>query len=242
MASVEAHYQDLLAGVYPWMVGGLEAAIAQGAADLAGLRPRSGLAVDLGAGFGAHTLPLSQAGFEVIAIDSSAALLGQLRAQVGSAPVQVVLGDLLQFPNHLPEGRKADLILCMGDTLTHLPSEAAVTELLSRVSRSLNAGGQFVATFRDLSRVPEGDGRFIPVRSDADHILTCFLEDAGNRVVVHDLLHRRAGGQWTLQVSSYHKLKLSAEVLKRELARVGLQASVQTGARGMIRVVAEVRP
>lgn len=59
MTSVEAHYETLLAPIYLWMAGGAEAAFSAGAKDLEGLLGAPGFAVDLGAGFGMHAIPLA---------------------------------------------------------------------------------------------------------------------------------------------------------------------------------------
>ncbi len=61
MSSVTDHYSTLLAPVYNWMAGGADAAFALGAADLASVVGRTGLAVDRGAGFGMHAVPLARA-------------------------------------------------------------------------------------------------------------------------------------------------------------------------------------
>ena len=236
--AAEAHYRELLAPVYLWMAGGLEAATASGALDLEGVRSRGGLAVDLGAGFGMHSIPLARAGFEVIALDSSALLLEQLAAGARGLDIRTVVGDLMKFQDYLPAGRKADLIVCMGDTLTHLPDVSAVSELSRRVAQSLAEDGQFLATFRDFTRLPGGPGRFIAVRSDTDRILTCFLEDAGETVTVHDILHRRSGSGWEMKVSSYSKLKLGAYQVAAEFESAGLRVSVGAGPRGMVRLEA----
>ena len=177
MSSVAAHYETLLAPVYLWMVGGLDHALALGASDLAEIAGRGGLAVDLGAGFGMHTIPLARAGYRVLAIDSSPYLLERLRTFSRGLDVQAVVADLLRFPELLPANQHADLVLCMGDTLTHLPDDAAVADLGRRVARSLAPGGRFVATFRDYTTLPAGNARFIPVRSDANRIHACFLEE-----------------------------------------------------------------
>jgi hypothetical protein len=80
---------------------------------------------------------------------------------------------------------------------------------------ALAPGGRLVPSFRDLSRPPTGPDRFIPVRSDSETVTTCFLEDAGEHVVEHDLIHeRQPDDTWSQQVSSYAKLKIaSAEVV-----------------------------
>jgi len=55
MSSVVDHYENLLAPIYTWMLGGSEAAFQLGKADLAPVLPGGQFAIDLGAGFGIHT-------------------------------------------------------------------------------------------------------------------------------------------------------------------------------------------
>lgn len=239
MASVTAHYEDLLAPVYLWMAGGIDDALALGASDLAGFMGRGGLAVDLGAGFGMHAIPLARAGYRVLAIDSSPYLIEQLRSFSKGLDVEPVVSDLMQFPEHLPPNQKADLVLCMGDTLTHLPDQTAVAELGQRVAASLAPGGRFVATFRDYTNLPTGNARFIPVRADAGRIHTCFLEEQPRHVLVHDMLYEKQEGRWSMRVSSYSKLRLSPDSVCRTFQSVGLTTSVVAGPRGMVRLIAD---
>lgn len=237
MASVEAHYAAHLAPIYLWMAGGMEAALAAGTADLASILPGSGRAVDLGAGFGMHSIPLARAGYEVTAIDSSALLLRTLSSHSTGLPLRVIEADLLRWRSLITP--PADLILCMGDTLTHLTSLAAVEQLCEEVARGLSPNGRFLATFRDYTATPSGERRFIPVRADADRILSCFLETvSAEQIMVHDLLHERHGAQWQLTVSSYAKLRVAPEQVAASLRHNGLDAQVQSAPRGMARILA----
>jgi SAM-dependent methyltransferase len=246
LSNVEDHYRELLAPVYRWMAGDTAAAFAAGAADLSDVLAdvpadgpgQGGLALDLGAGFGMHAIPLARAGYEVMAIDSSERLLEELRQLAAGLQVRTITADLMGFPGYLPGAACADLIVCMGDTLTHLPELACVERLAQDVAMSLRPGGRFVATFRDYTRLPAGTARFIPVRSDSEQILTCFLEDQGASVQVHDLLHRRQGDGWALKVSSYTKLKLDPREVCDTFTCAGLTARVTPGARGMVKLVA----
>lgn len=238
VGDVKSHYQELLAPVYLWMTGGREAALATGAADLADVLGAGGLAVDLGAGFGMHAIPLARAGYEVLALDTSEHLVEQLKELGQGLPIQAVVADLMSFPLALPAGRKADLMVCMGDTLTHLPEPALVDRLAALIAQDLAATGTFVATFRDYTALPAGIARFIPVRSDDSRILTCFLEDRGTAVAVHDLLHQRTDQGWTLQVSQYSKLKLFPAEVAEAFRRCGLEATISSGPRGMVRLTA----
>jgi len=239
MSSVTEHYENLLAPVYTWMLGGPEAAFTQGQADLASVHRSGKFAIDLGAGFGMHTVPLARAGWRVLAIDSSATLLSQLSAFAQGLSVDAQCGDLLRFTEYLSADERADLILCMGDTLTHLETPDAIPALSRTVAARLAPGGRFVATFRDYTRLPSGEARFIPVRADEHRILTCFLEEFDSFVQVHDLLHERAGNTWGTRVSTYRKLRLAPEEVRQTFQAAGLQATVELAPRGMVRLVAD---
>lgn len=233
---VQKHYADHLAPVYVWMAGGADAALSAGANDIADFVPGSGLAVDLGAGFGMHSIPLARAGYEVVAIDTSSLLLNELRLLADGLSIQSVCGNLLEFKNHLRQ--PAQLIVCMGDTLPHLADAAHVEQLTQDIASSLAPGGCFVATFRDYTKLPSGPARFIPVRSDEERILTCFLETEPAHVLVHDILHERDDLGWRMKVSAYRKLRLAPDFVCGALNQAGLAATVEKGPRGMVRVLA----
>jgi 2-polyprenyl-3-methyl-5-hydroxy-6-metoxy-1,4-benzoquinol methylase len=239
MASVADHYRSHLAPVYAWMLGGFDAAIERGAAEVTTLLSavaQGSVAVDLGAGFGMHSIPLARRGYSVLAIDTSSYLLEQLQTHAGALPITAVEDDMLGFARHLD--RPADVILCMGDTLTHLPERASVLQLFAVAAESLHPGGTFITTLRDYTSASIGTGRFIHVKSDADRILTCFLEYSTDHVDVHDLLHERGGDTWRLRASVYRKLRLNPEWLSASLRDRGFAVRAEPGASGMIRLIA----
>lgn len=244
MKSQREHYQSHLAPIYVWMVGGFESAVERGSQEVEDLvqelcTQRDSLpskqAVDLGAGFGMHAIPLAQRGYSVLALDSSTELLEHLQNNIGALPIEVVEDDLLRFEKHLKA--QADLVLCMGDTLLHLPSEKAVLSLFARVFQVLKPGGLFACTFRDYTIKLAETARFIPVKSDDQRILTCHLEYAGNFVTVTDLIHELKGCDWELNVSAYRKLRLAPEWIAGALADAGFTVRTESGRGGMVRVM-----
>jgi len=242
LATVAEHYERVLSPVYSWMAGGVDAALAAGKAEIEALQlglPAGAVAVDLGAGFGMHAIPLARAGARVIAVDSSSQLLGELGRLAGDLPIEVVHDDLLSFRAHLKE--KVAAIFCMGDTLTHLPEHTNVDFLVQEVAEVLAPGGCFVLSFRDYSEPLLDASRFIPVRSDERRILMCFLEYEEDSVVVNDVLHERAGDAWETRVSSYRKLRLSPGRVTGSLESFGFDARQEPGPRGMVRIVARPR-
>ena len=239
---VSDHYERLLGPVYSWMSGDLDATTSHADQELTAIGlplTASGLAVDLGAGFGRHSLPLARRGYRVLAVDGCEPLLQELKSRAGGLEVRTVRGDLLDFRAHV--GETADVILCMGDTITHLPDMSSVESLFTAVAASLRPGGLFALTFRDYASTElQGDGRFIPVRADENRILTCFLEYAGETVRVHDVLHERLADGWHVRVSSYPKLRLTAASVVRSLTSLGFSVRRETGLSGMVRVVAQL--
>jgi SAM-dependent methyltransferase len=221
------------------MAGGVDAAVAAGTQDVASLVPGKGLAVDLGAGFGMHAIPLARGGYDVLALDTSRELLDVLQANAGGLAIRCVEADLLDFPKHATT--PAALIVCMGDTLTHLASLDDVERLVRDVATCLAPGGRFVTTFRDYTKPAAGDARFIPVRSDRNRIHTCFLEEHPDHMQVHDIVHERDGAGWKTKVSSYPKLRLAPAAVAETLRYVGLTPAVEPGPRGMVRITA-VKP
>ena len=238
MASVSEHYAKHLGSIYIWMAGGVESAVKRGAAEIEtihALSPDGSVAVDLGAGFGMHSLPLAHQGFSVIAIDTCTELLEELRRRRDNLPIQTIEDDLLEFRRHLTT--EAQIVLCMGDTLTHLPDSESVLKLISEVAESLMIGGRFIITFRDYSQALTGEQRFIPVRSDDSRILTCYLEYADSHVTVHDILHELDASGWHLRVSSYRKLRLVPDWICTALESSGFEVRREPGLAGMVRLV-----
>jgi SAM-dependent methyltransferase len=224
-SEVTRHYDELLAAHYSWMNG---ASVADKAAEQKALFSGLGLdggpkgiAVDLGCGPGYQSMALVDLGYRtVVAIDTSRDLLAELKEAVDDDRVTPVLADLRTFPAVVERG-SASVIVCMGDTLTHLERQDDVSTLYRDAYDALEPGGRIVLTFRDFSRELAGLERFIPVRADETRIMTCVLEYEPAHVVVTDLIHVRTDEGWALHKSSYRKLRLAPSSQVAELERIG---------------------
>lgn len=236
ISTVSEHYAKHLAPIYAWMVGDFEAACAVNHAffDEIGLVPHSSaLALDLGCGHGLQTIPLARRGFNVIAIDSSQLLLDQLTDNVENGEIQTINDDLLSFPNHLSSA--VDVIVCMGDTITHLASWDDVQSLIQMAGNALNQGGTFCLSLRDYtSTEPKGTDRFIPVRADDNRHHVCFLDYQPKTVDVYDILHTRVDDEWQTAISGYTKLRLSPSDVIESAKACGFVLSHRSTRRGML--------
>jgi len=151
--------------------------------------------------------------------------------------------DLVHALPSVLDGRPADVIVCMRDTVLHLPDRDAVIELVGRVASALAAGGTFVLTYRDLTESVDGLDRFMPVRNDDERIMLCALDFHDTDVVtVNDLVYTRGRDGWELHKSSYPKLRLAPDWLRAQLTTAGLETAHHSlGARGMWSTIA-VKP
>jgi hypothetical protein len=239
MADVKAHYDNLLAPYYSWIYGGAEGKLSENRKFFQdhGLRPASsGYAMDLGAGCGFQSIPLAEAGFKVIAIDICPDLLADLGKSAGELPIKTLEDDLLNFSEHRPAN--TELIVCMGDTLTHLDSLENVQGLLKNVCQTLESNGRLVLSFRDLTFELKDLDRFIPVRSDANLIFTCFLEYEKDHVKVHDIIYEKVKGQWQLKKGFYRKLRISPDWTRECLHKIGFKVEEFDIQNGMVTVTA----
>jgi 2-polyprenyl-3-methyl-5-hydroxy-6-metoxy-1,4-benzoquinol methylase len=236
----KAHYDHHLSNIYVWMCGPFEEKqIAQQTFfERHNIVPNnSKVALDLGAAHGIQTVSLAKLGFDVIAVDFNEQLLGSLKINSKPYNVRTVCSDLLTFlrqSNHQPE-----LIVCMGDTLPHLASMAQVEELISLCAGKLAPNGKLILSFRDLVDERSGTQRFIPVQSDAQRILTCFLEFFPEKVVVHDIIHELEREGWQQRVSSYEKLRLNASLVNMMINQHKFKIAKTEIIQGMIHLVAE---
>lgn len=240
MTEFAKHYDDLLADHYTWMAGGLEAQIEKntGFFESHGIRPRlSGLAIDLGAGSGFQSIPLARAGFKVVAVDLCEKLLEELRENSQGLDIDILRDNILNLSGFGPE--KAELITCMGDTLTHLDDQAAVNNLFKTAHAKLEEGGRLVLTYRDLSAELKGEARFIHVNSEAERIFTCFLEYEEKHVIVHDLVYIKKEEGWRLLKGSYPKLRLAAERVLGSLEVAGFSVEHHSESRGLHTIIAQ---
>lgn len=240
MSTVKDHYDHVLSGFYSWMYGGHSTGTSASRAFFQqhGIKPSgSGIAVDLGAGSGFQSIPLARAGFAVTAIDLCDPLLAEIKNNDSTGNIRTVHDDLINVDRYVD--KKAELVVCMTDTLLHLDSEEKVRLLAKKVFKGLEDKGKLILTFRDLTHELAGLDRFIPVRSDDTTIFTCFLEYESATVKVHDIIYRNENGKWRLYKSWYRKLRLSRKQVDTILQENGFRILESTIQNGLVTIISQ---
>jgi len=238
--TVKEHYDNHLANFYSWMTGDFDRNVDEFGSFCKGngIIPRdTKSAIDLGAGNGIQTIALAKMGFKVTAIDFNKQLLSELQSKIDDLPVSVVNDDIRNLKKY--SQTQPELIVCCGDTLTHLESPDEVEQLIADASAMLVPEGKLVLSFRNYSKELTDTQRFIPVKSDATRILTCVLEYFPDKIRVTDLLHELENGRWEQKISSYFKIRLPKETITGLLKDSGFGILYEQTERGVIKLIAE---
>ena len=236
------HYDTHLANFYSWMVGDFDKKQREQEKFFGDneIKPTSNrLAFDLGSGHGLQTISLLNLGFDVKAVDFNKQLLDELSSNAGDRNLEIFHDDILNFLRTYPA--KAEVIVCMGDTLTHLQDLHEVNELITYISSHLETEGIVIFSFRDLTKELKAEQRFIPVKSGNSRILTCFLEYFPDHVMVHDILHEKQNDHWVQKTSAYPKLRLNEALISQILQQNNLALIKSETINGMIYLIGRRR-
>jgi SAM-dependent methyltransferase len=233
--SAKDHYERLLNDVYAWSVSVSGDPFERGRHWLSeyALIDASDY-LDLGAGFGAHTVALLREGKNVTAVDFSAPLLEALaEAAGGHEGLRSVNDDLVAFLEG--SDREWDVIVCAGDTITHLADESQVETFFASAARRLRPGGRLAVAYRDSTRFSaEGVARFVFVGADARRTMHCLLEPiSATRLLVTDIVTDLEPEGPRTRISDYQKLRISSAQLGTWAERAGLGLARKGEDRGM---------
>lgn len=235
--SVQLHYERLLGDVFAWMVSVSSDPYdrAQSWLEARGLLGYQRY-LDLGAGFGAHVRPLAEAGKRVTAVDFNPSLLAQLRENTRehAAQVEVVEGDLVDYLEAADD--EWDVVLCVGDTLSHLEQPERVQRLLHAAGARTSRNGRIALAYRDLTHPPpQGTERFIPVAQDDHRTMHCLLEALDDdHMRITDIVTELTPEGPRTQVSDYQKLRLAPDTVSAWAAAAGLEPVRDTRDRGLV--------
>jgi len=238
--TVKEHYYKHLANFYSWMVGDFDKKRADFQDFLENNRVYPGktkVALDLGAGHGIQSIALKKMGFNVTAIDFNDHLLDELKSHPDGQLIKTVNTDIRNIKEY--SGLKPELIVCCGDTLTHLENKADIEKLIEDCANILSENGKLILSYRDYSTELNDQQRFIPVKSDKDRILTCILDYEPEKVKVTDLLYEKTENGWNQKVSSYRKVRITPNEIAEMIENNGMKITFNESINRMQTTIAE---
>lgn len=195
------------------------------------------VAIDLGAGHGIQSVALTKSGFEVTAIDFNEHLLEELKSNSNGHSINIIKADIRNVKEFI--GLKPELIVCCGDTITHLEDKKEITKLINDCCDILSKNGKLILSFRDYSSELNDHQRFIPVKSDNNRILTCILDYDSEKVKVTDLLHEKKESIWTQKVSTYSKIRVTPSEIVQMIENTGMEVSFNQSINRMQTIIAK---
>ncbi|HQO23569.1 MAG TPA: SAM-dependent methyltransferase, partial [Spirochaetota bacterium] len=162
--------------------------------------------------------------------------LKELNENAHDLDIKMIESDICNYASYA--GLNPELIVCMGDTLTHLAGTEEAELLIKNAYSELTAGGKLVLSFRDYSNPLTGAGRFIPVYSGENYIFTCFLEYSEDSVNVYDIVHERIESSWVQKISTYKKTIIRKDFIEKALIDLNFKIELFSVVKGLIAVIA----
>jgi SAM-dependent methyltransferase len=106
-------------------------------------RRRRGAVLDLASGTGRFSIPLAQAGIEVVGGDISPAMLTQARRRAAEVPINIPFLQMDMRDFDLPDHR-VGLIFIAANSILHLQQDSDFRRCFRAIARHLAPGGAFV--------------------------------------------------------------------------------------------------
>jgi glycine/sarcosine N-methyltransferase len=180
--------------------------------------------LDAACGTGHHAIALSQRGYKVIGADLSTAMVERARENAAAASLNIQF-TVTGLGEHAALGEAFDAVLCLGNSLPHLLTRAAVEGALADFASVLRPGGLLVIQNRNFDRVWAERERFMPPQSHRDGegewLFVRFYDFHQETVTFHMIRLRRSEEGWTQDVESTELRPIFRDDLAAALAAAG---------------------
>lgn len=119
--------------------------------------------LDLGCGSGNYSVEFAEWGLSVTAVDVDSEMVArvQTKAQNKGLPIRAIKGDMLNVSKIIKES--FDCIVCIGNTLVHLPGHGQIAKALKEMNSLLKPGGVLILQIVNYDRVLKYNVHHLPI-------------------------------------------------------------------------------
>jgi len=185
--------------------------------------------LDAACGTGQHSIALARAGYHVVGTDLSEKMIAVARQNAAQAGVDVQF-VVAGFGQHV--GRVAgpfDAVLCLGNSLPHALSAAALGEALRDFRAVLRPGGLLIVQNRNFDLVWKQRARYMPLEThregDQEWLFVRFYDFGPETVTFNMLTLRRQGEAWSFSPDSTELRPIFRNELAGALTEAGFGAA-----------------
>jgi SAM-dependent methyltransferase len=191
--------------------------------------------LDAACGTGMHALALGRRGYTVLGADLSSGMIQRARANAVAAGVAarfVVAG----FRDLSAEtGGGFDALLCLGNSLPHVLTPAALREALADFAACLRPGGLVLIQNRNFDAVVARRQRWMEPQAhqegEKEWLFLRFYDFEAEGMIIFNLvtLRRERGGEWRQQVASARLWPMRKDQLVMALEATGFRQAICYG-------------
>ena len=188
-------------------------------------------AVDAGCGTGFHSILLGQLGVSVTAADISKKMVerAEVNAKMAGMKIELVESSFEDLPDRLH--RTYDAVVCMGNSLPHLPSRRETARSLKSFFTLLNPGGILLLQQLNYDRILAKQERLQSVSESGGTTFIRFYEFHRSAIVFKVLMLGAGGEESGRTIESVLLHPLRRDDLVHLVGHAGFQ---QVGTHGSI--------
>ncbi len=183
--------------------------------------------LDTACGTGWHAITLAQKGYTAAGCDASPQMIEQARANADKAQVKVHF-EVADFGHMDKFSETFDAVLCLGNSLPHLLSQAALVEANRQMRGKLRAGGVLILHNLNYDMRMVKKPRFFSANGTDEALVWRFADYGPEFITFHTALfeRKREGDSqesvsWSVQVNSTLHRPLLQKDLDETLAQAG---------------------
>lgn len=177
--------------------------------------------LDVACGTGWHAIALAQAGLTATGADISPQMIARAREHAAQANVSVpfVVSDFEHLEQTVPE--TFDAVICLGNSLPHLLSLAALQQAIQQMRQRLRPGGVLIVHNLNYDQRLKTQPRFFAASGTADSLVWRFADYGAEFITFHTALFERQNDAWSVRVNSTLQRPLLAGDLDHAVTRAG---------------------